>query len=125
MRSLMSLLASWDSQAFPRISDPAATAGRGIKKCKDVVQGLDFWEVSSGPFRTMCGVPRTLKVGGLRPPTFLRTSLLCLGSTFSIFDLKKFEEMSVSGAQFLIPKFLIHPVGCISLLLTMRAHPKA
>ena len=61
----------------------------------------------------MFGVPRPLKVGGLRLPTFPGTSGMDSGSIFSIFDLKKFEYLSVSGAQFLIPKFLIRPAGCI------------
>jgi hypothetical protein len=61
----------------------------------------------------MSGVPHALKVGGLRPPTFPGTSVLKLRSMFSIFDLKKFEEMTVLGARFLIPKFLIRPAGCM------------
>ncbi len=88
------------------------TPGRGNKKCTFPAEGLDFWEVGLGPFRTMSGVPHPLKVGGLRPPTFPGTSEMGLRTIFSTFDLKKFEEILVSGARFLIPKFLIRPVGC-------------
>ena len=86
---------------------------RGIKKCSLPAEGLDFREVIPGPFRTVFGVPRPLEVGGLRPPTFPGTSLLGLRSIFSIFDINKFEAILVSGARFLIPKFLIRPAGCI------------
>ena len=84
------------------------TQCRWIKKCTSPAEGLDFWEVSSGPFRTVFGVPRPLKVGGLCPPTFPETSRMGLRTICSFFDFKK----SISGARFLIPKFLIRPVGC-------------
>ena len=88
------------------------TPRRGNKTCKFLAEGLDFWEVILVTFRTMLGVARPLKVGGLRPPTFPGTSPLGLWTIFYIFDLKKFEDISVSGARFLIPKFLIRPAGC-------------
>ena len=59
----------------------------------------------------MSGVPCPLKVGGLRPPTFPGTSGMGLRSMFLIFEREKFEEFEGSGARFLIPKFLIRPVG--------------
>ena len=67
--------------------------------------------VHLGPFRSMLGVPDPLKVGGLRPPTFPGTSPLDFGSDFLIVDLQKFQDLAVSGARFLIPKFLIRAAG--------------
>ena len=71
--------------------------------------------VNLRPFRSMFGAPRPLKVGGLRPPTFPGTSEIGSLSIFCICDLKQFEEIWVSGARFLIPKFLIRPAGCTSI----------
>ena len=64
-----------ESMGFvPAIEGPR----RWNKKCTFLAEGLDFWEVNFGPFWTMFGVPRPLKVGGVRPPTFPGTSLLGL-----------------------------------------------
>ena len=59
--------------------------------------------VESGPFRTASRVPRPLKVGGLRPPTFQRTSGMGSGSMFLIVDLKK---LRFQGLNFLFNNFL-------------------
>ena len=58
------------------------------------------------------GLPDPHKSGGFAPRPSWEPIPLHLQRHFSIFDLKKFDEMSVSGAQFLIPKFLICLLDC-------------
>ena len=57
-----------------------STPRQGIKKCTFPREGLDFWEVISGQFRTVFGVPHLLKVGGRR--TFPGTSEIGLRTVF-------------------------------------------
>ena len=59
--------------------------------------------VNLRPFRTMFRIPRPLKVGGLRPPTFPGTSGMGSGSFFFVFDLKK---LRFQGLDFLFNNFL-------------------
>ena len=60
----------------------------------------------------MLGVPDPIKVGGLRPPDLPKNDSDGFVNDFFDFDLKKCEDMLISGARFLIPKFLIRPAGC-------------
>ena len=55
-------------------------------------------------FRSMIGVVRLPKLGGLRPPTLLITSGVGSGSIFFIFDLKTYE---FQGLDLLSNNFLI------------------
>ena len=58
---------------------------------------------------------------GASPPDLPGNVSIGFAADFLIFDLKKFEDISVSGARFLIPKFLIRPVGCIQEEYSNRA----
>ena len=66
----------------------------------------------SGTVSDFAGGSRPHQSRGASPPDLPKNDSDGFVNFFFIFDLKKFEEMSISEARFLIPKFLIRPAGC-------------
>ena len=66
-----------------------------------------------GPFgEHFGGSPTPISRGGSPPDLFGNLYPCTYALLFSIVDIKKLQDFAVSGAQFLIPKFLIRLLDC-------------
>ena len=77
------------------------------KKCTFPAEGLDFREVSLGPFRTMLGVPRPPRSRWASPPDLAgNVSIGFAGVFFRFLTLRNLNNFRFQGLDFLFRSFL-------------------